>query len=361
MDPSSSSQPEQDAAPTASFRAPSVEVGLVSVVIPNWNGKRFLSACVDSLARQTYRQVETIVVDNGSSDGSVELLESCYPQVRLIRFERNTGFSFAVNAGVRAANGEYVALLNNDAVAEDNWLTELVKVMTQYPWLGSVACKMLAFHDPTLIDGAGDGYRRGGLAGRIGHGEIDTGQFDAPRLILGPCGGAALYRRSMLDEIGLFDEEYFAYLEDVDIALRAQSRGYKCMYAPTAIVRHIGCGTTGSGFHPLVVRLLARNTWNTVVKNIPGQLLIKFLPHLLYWQLRNLVVVTLNGRLVPWLHGTWQALGLFPSMLSKRREIRTRRTVSLQYLEEIILQSERDLAESRRRVSAQARGRHPRI
>lgn len=332
-----------------------VVAGLVSVVIPNWNGKRFLKGCLDSLAQQDYALREVIIVDNGSKDGSVELLQSEYPEVRLVRFEQNTGFSVAVNAGIRAGNGEFVALLNNDTVVEPGWLSEMIKVMAEMPEIGSTGCKMLAYDDRSLLDGAGDGYRRGGLPGRIGHRERDLGQFDEPRFILGACGGAALYRRSMLDEIGLFDEDYFAYLEDVDLGLRAQNAGFKCRYVPSAIIYHLGCGTTGSGYHPLVVRLSAQNNWNTIVKNIPGELLLKFLPQILFWQCYYFaVVIVRGGQVVPWLQGSFRALQMLPKMLAKRAEIKRQRRVPVSYLEQMIVQSENDLADSRKRLIEQS-------
>lgn len=334
-----------------------VEKGLVSVVIPNWNGKKFLEGCLDSLLKVTWDKVEVIMVDNGSKDGSVEFLESNYPQVKLVKFPHNTGFSVAVNAGIKHSRGEFIALLNNDTVVDPAWITEMVAVMREHDEIGSTGCKMLGYDDHTLLDGAGDGYRRGGLPGRIGHRETDRGQFDKQRYILGPCGGAALYRRTMLEDIGLFDEDYFAYLEDVDIALRAQSSGYKCLYVPTAIMYHLGCGTTGSGYHPLVVQLSAKNNWNTIVKNIPGPLLLKFLPHILYWQLYYFaVVIVRGGQVIPWMKGSVEALKLLPRMLKKRAEIKAKRRVSLSYFENAIVQSERELAESRQRLINQTLG-----
>jgi GT2 family glycosyltransferase len=327
----------------------------ISVVIPNWNGKRFLTGCLDSLLQQNYPDVEVIIVDNGSTDGSIELLHDSYPQVKVARFEKNTGFSVAVNRGIRESTGEYIALLNNDTVVDSDWLNQMVQVLKQRPEIGSCGCKMLAYDDHSLLDGAGDGYRRGGLPGRIGHREIDHGQFDQERLILGACGGAALYRRSLFDDIGLFDEDYFAYLEDVDLGLRAQSAGYKCLYVPSAIMYHLGCGTTGSGYHPLVVKLSAQNNFNTIVKNIPGRLLLKFLPQILYWQLYYLaVVIVRGGQLWPWLLGTGKAVSMLPKMLKKRWDIRNKRRVSVSYLESIIVQSEEELSASRQRLIMQS-------
>jgi GT2 family glycosyltransferase len=330
------------------------EHDLASVVIPNWNGKRFLSGCLDSLREQTYNKLEIIIVDNGSVDGSVEFIKEQYPEVKLIVFDHNTGFSVAVNKGIVESKGEFIALLNNDTVVDQNWLLELVNAMRAHPEIASAGCKMLSYDDHTLLDGAGDGYRRGGLPGRIGHRERDTGRFDVPRYIVGACGGAALYRRYLFADIGLFDEDYFAYLEDVDLGLRAQIAGYKCLYVPTSIVYHLGCGTTGSGYNPLVVRLSSQNNLNTIIKNIPLPLLFKFVPHIVYWQLYYLAVVTVRAhQIAPWFEGAFKAISLLPKMLKKREHIVRKRRVTLRYLENIIVQSERDLNESRNRLYRQ--------
>jgi len=329
--------------------------GFVSIVIPNWNGKHFLKDCLDSLLTQTYKDLEIIVVDNGSKDGSVEFLQESYPQVRVPRFEVNTGFSVAVNRGIRESHGEFIALINNDTVVDSLWVEELVKALNAHPEIGSVGCKMLAYDDHTLLDGVGDGYRRGGLPGRIGHREKDTGLFDSERYILGACGGAAVYRRAMFVDIGLFDEDYFAYLEDVDMGLRAQSAGYKCLYVPTAKIYHLGCGTTGSGYSPLVVRLSSQNNFNTIVKDIPGPLLWRFLPHIFFWQAYYLAVVCVRGGQVPaWFNGFGRALLLLPKMLAKRNAINKGRRVSLSYYEDIIVQSEKDLEAARARLHKQS-------
>ncbi len=329
---------------------------LISIVIPNWNGKHFLADCLDSIRKQTHKSIETIIIDNGSHDGSVEFLKTNYPEVKLITYEVNTGFAPAVNAGIKAATGHYIALLNNDTIIEPLWVEELVKGLDEHPEVGSVGCKMLAYDDQTILDGVGDGYRRGGLPGRIGHREKDEGRFDKQRYILGACGGAAMYRRELFDNVGYFDDDYFAYLEDVDLGLRAQSAGYKCLYIPTAIVYHLGCGTTGSGYSPMVVKLSSQNNFNTIVKNIPMPLLLKFLPHILYWQTFYLAVVTIRGgQLIPWLIGTGKAIGMLPKMLKKRAEINRKRKTSLEYFESIIVESERDLTEARARLYAQAR------
>ncbi len=332
------------------------EDALVSIVIPNWNGIRFLAGCLDSLAAQTYQNHEVILVDNGSQDGSCQFVEANYPQVRLIRFDRNTGFSVAVNSGIGNARGSLIALLNNDTIVDRGWLAAMVEALIANDQLGSVACKMLSYDDHSILDGAGDGYRRGGLPGRIGHREKDLGQFDQERLVLGPCGGACLYRKEVFLTVGLLDEDYFAYLEDVDLALRAQSAGYKCLYVPRAVVYHLGCGTTGSGYSSIVVRLSSRNNINTIVKNMPLPLLLEFLPQIIYWQSFYLAVVVLRGgQLLPWLQGIVGAIVLLPKMLAKRQKIMKQRVVSLEYLRAVIAQSDAELSASRGRLYAAAR------
>ena len=329
-------------------------VGSVSIVIPNWNGRHFLATCLDSLLAQTYKDFEIIIVDNGSKDGSLDLLSHEYPQVQVIALEYNTGFSFAVNRGIEASRGEFIALINNDTKAEPSWLAKMVSVLQEQANLGSVACKMLSLNDSGLIDGAGDGVRRGGLPGRIGHGEKDYGQFDQRRYVLGACGGAVLYRRAMLEDIGLFDEDFFAYLEDVDLGLRAQSAGYKCLYTPEAVIYHLGCGTTGSGYSKLVVRLSCRNNINVLVKNMPVSLLFEFMPQIVFWQSYYLAAVVIRGgSFFAWLAGVFDALCLLPKMLRKRSEIDRQRKISIAELKQMILNSEQELNASKKRLHAQ--------
>ncbi len=328
--------------------------GLVSIIIPNWNGKEFLSPCLDSLYAQKYQNFEIIIVDNGSIDGSPALIKSEYPLVRLIELTTNTGFSYAVNLGIKQSKGSLIALINNDTVSDVNWLKVMVAIINSHSEIGSVACKMLMYNDPAYLDGSGDGYRRGGLPGRIGHRERDLGQFNQERYIMGACGGAALYRKELFAKIGYFDEDYFAYLEDVDLSLRAQSAGFKCLYTPEAIIYHVGCGTTGSGYSPIVVSLSAQNNINTIVKNIPLILILKFLPQIFYFQLYYLLAVTLIGKQpIAWFKGSFNALKLLPKMLKKRSEINKLRTISIKEFEDLIIKSENELKESRKRLNNQ--------
>jgi GT2 family glycosyltransferase len=211
----------------------------VTVVVVNWNGKHLLGECLDSLRAQTYQNTEVILVDNGSHDGSVAYVEERYPEVRLIVLQENRGFAGGNNAGIRNASGKYLALLNNDTRVDPSWLSSLLtEAEKNPPAVGMWASKILSYDNPTIIDNVGlllypDGLGRG--KGRL---EVDDGQYDRVGEALFPSGCAGLYRKNMLDEIGLFDEEFFAYADDVDLGLRARQAGWQCIYVPTAIVYH---------------------------------------------------------------------------------------------------------------------------
>jgi GT2 family glycosyltransferase len=255
----------------------------VSVVIPNYNGIRWLPGCLDALAAQTFRDQEVLLIDNGSTDGSVALLRDRYPRVRLVALERNTGFSPAVNLGIRAAGGEYVALLNVDTVARPGWLAALVRALDESrPETGAVASKMLSLDDDGRIDDAGDALSWAGAAEKRGHGE-PAHRFTERDEVFSVCAGAALYRRSFLDAVGGFDERFFAYLEDIDLCLRGRLLGYRYVFEPAAEVLHKGHGSELPRAD--YVRLVTRNRVTLFAKCVPWPLLLKHLPQLLYGQL----------------------------------------------------------------------------
>jgi GT2 family glycosyltransferase len=206
-----------------------------------------------------------VVVDGGSQDGTRELIELRYPSVRLLSLPRNLGFSGNVNAGLRAARGEILCLLNNDAVADTRWVERLVGSLLDDLRAGSCASKMLD-RDGVMLDSAGDLLGPNGLAWQRGAGEVDRGQYDAPMVVFSACGGAAAYRRSMLDDVGLLDVGYGSYLEDVDLGLRAQLRSWHCQYVPTATVRHLGSATGGG---PLASFHVARNSIRLIARGFP--------------------------------------------------------------------------------------------
>jgi len=322
----------------------------VTVVIPNWNGDRFLNLCLASLRRQSFKDFETIMVDNGSTDASVDFTEQKFPEVRVIALDDNRGFSAAVNAGIRASEAEYVVLLNNDTEQDPGWLAALVDAADAHPEAGLFASKLVDFHNRDVLDGAGDALRRSGLPYRIGHQELDRGQFDEPAYVFGACAAAALYKRKLFEEIGPFDEDFFAYCEDGDVSFRAQLAGYKCLYVPGAVVYHMGSASTGGKRSPTATRLGTQNCVNLLVKNLPAALVWSSLPSLLAGQLSRIVITSFSSAgLRAHLGGLAGAWRLLPQMLKKRKEIQNRRRVSDNDVRQLLRESSRQAIESRRR------------
>jgi GT2 family glycosyltransferase len=320
----------------------------VTVVIPNWNGERFLFSCLGSLREQSFRDFETVVVDNGSTDSSLDFIIRNFPEVRVMPLGENRGFSAAVNAGIRASDAEYVALLNNDTETDPRWLEALVGAADSHPEAGFFASKMADFNDRRMLDGAGDVLRRSGLPYRLGHGEPDRGQFDKPIFVFGACAGAALYRRNMLDDIGLFDEDFFANCEDGDLSFRAQLAGYRCLYVPGSVIYHMGSATFGKR-SPTSVRLGTRNSLCLLVKNLPTPLVPGYLPFVAAGQLSRLIVTASTSTLGAHLEGLTGALRLLPLMLRKRRDIQKHRRVPIAYIRRLLKESSRTASTSIRR------------
>jgi GT2 family glycosyltransferase len=329
----------------------------VTVVVPNWNGERFLRTCLGSLRLQSFEEFETVLVDNGSTDGSVALASRDFPEVRVLPLPENRGFSAAVNAGIQASGAEHVALLNNDTETDPGWLEALVEAADAYPEAGFFASKLVDFYDRRILDGAGDVLRRSGLPYRLGHGEPDRGQYDAATYVFGACAGAAMYRRSMLDDVGLFDEDFFANCEDGDLSFRAQLAGYRCLYVPTSAVYHMGSATFGKRT-PTSTRLGTRNSLCLLVKNLPAPLVPGSLPFVLAGQLSRLVVTASTSTLRAHIEGLAGALRLLPLMWRKRREIQKRRQVPIEYIRGLLKESSRAAGASiRRRLVHLARSR----
>lgn len=248
----------------------------VTIIIPNYNGLVFMEPCFAALGRQVYTEYEILVVDNGSTDGSVEWLKT--HGIPSIFLETNTGFSGAVNVGIRAAKTPYVLLLNNDTEAEPEFVGEMVKAIERSPKIFAVSSKMVQLHHKNLMDDAGDMYSILGWAYQRGVGQSSAG-FSEEREVFSACAGAAIYRREVFETIGYFDEMHFAYLEDIDVCYRAKIYGYHNRYCPTAVVYHVGSGTSGSKYNSFKVKLAARNNIYLNYKNMPLlQLLINFLP-----------------------------------------------------------------------------------
>jgi GT2 family glycosyltransferase len=250
----------------------------VSVVIPNWNGREWLPRCLDSIAAQTLPPAGVVVVDNGSTDGSLELLAGREPPVRTLALGRNTGFAHAANRGLEAVDTELVALVNTDVVLESDWLERMTGAMRAHPDAASVACKMLDLRNPGLVYDAGDFLRRDGACEQRGRFERDRAELDEPGAAFSACAGAALYRREPVLAAGGFSERYFAYLEDVDLGLRLQLRGWTCRYEP-AVARHEGGATSDRLERPLF-GWVERNTLLLVARWFPP----RWAPYVVYRQ-----------------------------------------------------------------------------
>jgi GT2 family glycosyltransferase len=308
----------------------------VVVLVINWNGRSLLEIVLPSLARQSYGDFRTVVIDNGSEDDSVEYLRREWPDVGVLELKENVGFVRANNQGIRATSSEFVVLLNNDIEADPRFLEELVAELDRHPEAASASPKMVDFGDRRMLDGAGDAMTWRGVAFRRGHGEPDLGHYDAPEAVFGACAGAAMYRRAALDDVGLLDEDFFMYLCDADWGFRAQLAGWSSRYVPAAVVYHMGGATSGpsSSFELFHVQ---RNNFALVLKNYPGRYLLRYGPGALLHQMRVLAGSLREGTTVVLLRAWGSALRQLPRTLRKRREVQRLRKASLEQLNAVIL------------------------
>lgn len=314
-----------------------VRAGLTSIIIPNWNGAAHLPACLNALQAQTYTDFETIVVDNGSTDGSLDLLREGYPAVQIVALPDNRGYAGGCNAGFEAARGEVLVVLNNDTVVEASWLAESLSALEQHPEAGMVTPKVLLWDDPTRLHTTGDIVRSTGIPDTRGVWQVDRGQFDDQIYVFGASGVAPAYRRSMLEEIGLFDADFQSYCEDVDLSWRAQLAGYRCVYAPRARLTH-KVSATGKG--TLRSFYVARNTIWTLIKNLPGELWQRHRGEIVagQWQRLADAVRAWRGQAArATLRGQLASLVGLPKMLRKRRIIQAARRVDIETIESLLI------------------------
>jgi GT2 family glycosyltransferase len=307
----------------------------ISVIIPNWNGAHHLPVCLDSLRCQDYHNFEVIVVDNASGDTSLEVLAR-YPEFRVLPQTRNLGFTGACNAGLKAAQGAIRVLLNNDTETHPHWLTAIAAAFANHPEVGLVASKMLLFDRRDILHTAGDYVTPDGLAHNRGIWCQDAGQYNRQAYLFSACGGSAAYRATMLDEIGLLDDDFFFSFEDVDLAWRAQLAGWRCLFVPGAVVYHklkaSGGGKTASFYD-------GRNRIYTLIKNYPADM----------WRDHRREVVQAQLSMVREALKAWRgiearatlrgiAAGLLGSikMLRKRRAVQATRKVDRLYLERLM-------------------------
>lgn len=292
-----------------------------TIIVPNYNGIHYIENCLASLSDEPAR---VIVVDNDSTDGSRELVQEKFPTARLLALDKNYGFCVAVNRGICESekdNTTYVILLNNDTVVEKGFVRALEKALDRDDKAFSAAAQMVNLYHPERVDDAGDYYCALGWAFAAGK-DKPRGKYDEPRQIFSACGGACIYRRSVLEKIGLLDENHFAYLEDVDIGYRARIHGYRNLYAPQAVVRHAGSGVSGSRHNAFKVKLSARNNVYLIYKNMPILQILLNLPFLLAGFLVKTFFFMKKKLGKSWFLGTAEGFRLVCSEKGRKKRVR---------------------------------------
>src|SRR6266567_148200 len=303
----------------------------MSVIVLNWNGKHFLETCLTALRRQTFREFETILVDNGSGDGSVDYVRDYFPEVRLIALPENRGFTGGNIAGweaVRKGPPEgLIVLLNNDTEAHPQWLEAFHKASRAYPKAGTFASKMMMFDDRSRIENCGFAMSTIGFAIDLGRGEVDSPAWSKQRQVFGACAGAAAYRRSMLEDVGFLDNDFFMISEDVDLSFRAQLRGYECWMIPRAIVYH-RYHATMTKYPALQAFFTQRNSEFVYLKNMPTALMLRLLPARIVYEVGATVYSFTVGSGRAFLGAKVDTLRQLPAVLRKRKQIQSHRAIT---------------------------------
>lgn len=299
------------------------------VIIVNWNGARFLERCLSALMTQTVKPHEIVLLDNASTDGSLEIVRQ-FPAVQIIALNQNTGYARGNNLAIKAASreAEWIALLNPDAYVKSDWLETLLTAVRHNPSFDVFASKLLIEDDPTLLDGVGDAYHMSGLVWRTGHSRPTTEFSEQACEIFSPCAAAAMYRRSAFVELDGFDEDYFCYVEDVDLGFRMRLAGHRCLYVPQSVAHHVGSGTTGGQHSDFSIYHGHRNLVWTFVKDMPSILFWLLLPLHVLLNVASIARFALQGKGGVILRAKRDALLGLPKMWRKRQEIQKKRGVS---------------------------------
>ncbi|OGP91476.1 MAG: glycosyltransferase [Deltaproteobacteria bacterium RBG_19FT_COMBO_43_11] len=302
----------------------------VSVIIVNWNTDAQLKRCMLSLSKQTMPPREVIIVDNASTDSSAEGLEECYQNIKVVRLNNNIGFAAANNYAARLVSEEcnWLALLNPDAFPEPTWLESLMDAVKHHPEYAFFGSLLLDANEPAILDGTGDVNHISGLVWREGHGQAVDASSLRMKEIFSPCAAAALYRKDIFAEANGFDEDYFCYVEDVDLGFRLRLLGYRCLYVPDAVAYHIGSAATGKRSDFSVYHGHRNLVW-TYVKNMPGVLFWLLLPLHIALNLVIIIWFSLQGQGAVILKAKWDALCGIPRMWKKRRDIQRNRSASI--------------------------------
>lgn len=310
---------------------------LLTVAILSYDGRHLLEIVLPSLDAQRFRDFRTVVVDNGSCDGTEDWLAQHWPHVEVVALPANVGVTVALNVCVDAGAGsEFVCLLNNDLELHPDCLGELMAALQEHPQAGSAGAKMMNYHERSKIDGAGDIFVWQGLPIRRGWSEVDRGQYDQPRAIFGACGATVMYRRAALETVGPFDERFFAIYEDADWCFRAQLAGWDCRYVPSALSFHMGSETLGRELSDFTRFHLWRNNIWLVAKNYPGAAFLREAPRLVFAQSRTLCEAVRERRLGVWRRAMAAALRGLPAVLRVRREVQRARRRGLGDLDAIV-------------------------
>lgn len=314
------------------LRSPMPEM---SVIVLTWNGKHFLEDCLGSMRRQTFRDFETILVDNGSTDGSVDYVRSQFPEVKLLALPENLGFTGGNIAGYAQSTGSLVIMLNNDTEAHPGWLEAIHKASAAYPQSGSFASKMMYFDERGRVENCGFDVGLSGATVDLGRDELDGPAWSQPRKVFGGCGGAVTYRRSMLDDIGFLDPDFFMTYEDVDLSFRAQLLGYECVYVPGAIVYH-RYRATNKKTPARQVFYSQRNIEFVYLKNMPLALILRSAPQRLLYEAGAAAYFMRQGAGAAFFRAKLDVMRSLPAILRKREEIQKRRTTTNSQLRAIL-------------------------
>jgi hypothetical protein len=306
-----------------------------SVVVVNWNGRHFLEECLGSLRKQTFRDFEIILVDNGSMDGSAEFVGQSFPEVKLIGLAENRGFCGGNNEGIRHASGRWIVLLNNDTAVDVRFLEAVYEASRAFPDIRMFASKMVLFDSPDTIDNCGMMACRSGSTLQVGRNSKDSAEYRQYLSVFGPCGGAAFYRRDLLEEVGLLDEDFFMIYEDYDLAFRAQLRGHGCIFVPGALVRHHYHGTIRQ-HSARQVYFSQRNIEYVFVKDMPRVSPAIAFFHLVY-NIGAMVNFTRLGHLWPFLKAKKDAVKALPDLRRKRKGIQRARLLTPQQFRPLLL------------------------
>ncbi|HOJ42500.1 MAG TPA: glycosyltransferase family 2 protein [Syntrophorhabdaceae bacterium] len=311
----------------------------VTIVIPNMNGEGLLPVPLESLKKQTFKDFEIIVVDNCSSDGSLNLIKREYPYVKIIPLDKNYGFAYAVNRGIEASSSLFVSLLNNDIELDSNWLWYLYEALIKHPEAGSCGPKLMRYWERERINVLGIRLNRDGGVEIVGAGEVDRGQYEEMKYVFGVNAGASLYRKKMFEDIGMFDETFFASFEDVDLSFRAQLAGYKALYVPKAIAYHM-VGATIKRKRYMATYLNNRNSTMFFWKDMPKELIKKHLFYIFYRRtyafFKRVLFNFWKIRTYYFIKGTIAAYLRMPYILRERKKIQSSMRVSIDYIESIL-------------------------